>query len=44
MLFSAASIWELAIKQQVGRLALTVTPRQVAEAAVLMGFDERTTC
>ncbi len=40
VLFSAASVWELAIKQQIGRLALTVTPGQIAEAAVLMGFEE----
>jgi PIN domain nuclease of toxin-antitoxin system len=38
--FSAASIWEVAIKQQVGRLKLPVTPEEVAEAAVRMGLEE----
>jgi PIN domain nuclease of toxin-antitoxin system len=38
--FSAASIWEVAIKQQVGRLNLPVRPEELAEAAVLMGFEE----
>lgn len=38
--FSAASIWEVAIKQQIGRLNLPVTPEDLAEAAVRMGFEE----
>jgi PIN domain nuclease of toxin-antitoxin system len=38
--FSAASIWEVAIKQQVGRLNLPVTPEELADAAVRMGFEE----
>lgn len=40
VLFSSASIWELAIKVQIGRLKLKVTPAQVAAAAVRMGFAE----
>jgi PIN domain nuclease of toxin-antitoxin system len=40
VIFSAASIWEIAIKQQIGRLSLTVTPEELAEAAVRMGFEE----
>lgn len=40
VLFSAASIWEIAIKQQIGRLSLAITPEELAEAAVRMGFDE----
>ena len=40
VLFSAASIWEIAIKQQIGRLSPTVTPEEIAVAAVRMGFDE----
>jgi PIN domain nuclease of toxin-antitoxin system len=38
--FSAASIWEVAIKQQIGRLNLPVTPEDLTEAAVRMGFEE----
>jgi PIN domain nuclease of toxin-antitoxin system len=40
VLFSAVSIWEIAIKQQIGRLPLSVTPEEIADAAVRMGFDE----
>jgi PIN domain nuclease of toxin-antitoxin system len=40
VLFSAASIWELTIKIQVGRLKLTVEPEVIAEAATRMGFEE----
>ncbi|MGH7720619.1 MAG: type II toxin-antitoxin system VapC family toxin [Gemmatimonadaceae bacterium] len=40
VLFSAASIWELAIKLQIGRLALPVAPEEIAGAAARMGFDE----
>lgn len=40
VLFSAASIWELAIKMQIGRLSLAVTPVQIARTAVERGFDE----
>lgn len=38
--FSAASIWEVAIKLQIGRLSLVVTPEEIAAAAVRIGFDE----
>jgi len=40
VLFSAASIWELAIKLQIGRLSLGVTPEELAESAALRGFQE----
>ena len=40
VLYSAVSIWELAIKLQTGRLALTATPLEIAAAAVTMGFVE----
>lgn len=40
VLFSAASIWELAIKQQIGRIALGVTPEELAKEAVRRGFEE----
>jgi PIN domain nuclease of toxin-antitoxin system len=40
VLFSAASIWELAIKLQVGRLKLPVALEEIAEAAARMGFEE----
>jgi PIN domain nuclease of toxin-antitoxin system len=40
VLFSAASIWELAMKMQIGRIDLGVYPEQLAEAAVRRGFEE----
>jgi PIN domain nuclease of toxin-antitoxin system len=40
VLFSAASIWELAIKVQIGRIALPEGPEQIAAAAVESGFVE----
>lgn len=40
VLFSAASIWELTIKLQIGRLALFVAPEAIAEAAARIGFEE----
>jgi PIN domain nuclease of toxin-antitoxin system len=40
VLFSAASIWELAIKMQIGRVDLGVTPEKLADEAVRRGFDE----
>lgn len=40
VLFSAASIWELAIKMQIGRLALAVAPEEIARTAAERGFDE----
>lgn len=38
--FSAASIWEIAIKMQIGRLDLPLAPEELAQAAVRMGFEE----
>ena len=38
VLFSAASIWEIAIKSQIGRFA--AKPGEIAEAAVESGFTE----
>ena len=40
VLFSAASIWELAIKMQIGRLSLAITPEELARTARERGFDE----
>lgn len=40
VLFSAASLWEVAIKVQTGRLTLTVPLEDLAEAAESMGFVE----
>lgn len=40
VLFSAASIWELAIKMQIGRIDLGVTPEELAREAVRRGFEE----
>ncbi len=40
VLFSAASIWELAIKMQTGRVNLPVAPEDITAAAVRMGFVE----
>jgi PIN domain nuclease of toxin-antitoxin system len=40
VLFSAASIWELAIKMQIGRVDLGVSPEKLADEAVRRGFDE----
>jgi PIN domain nuclease of toxin-antitoxin system len=41
VLFSAASIWEIAIKQQIGRLSLNVTPEELADAARSCGMTSR---
>lgn len=38
--FSAASIWEIAIKTQVGRADFPVTPEDLAAAAQETGFTE----
>lgn len=38
--FSAVSIWELAIKLQIGRIALGVTLEELAEEATRQGFEE----
>jgi PIN domain nuclease of toxin-antitoxin system len=40
VLFSAASIWELTIKMQIGRLSLAVIPEEIARTALERGFDE----
>lgn len=40
VLFSAVSIWEIAVKVQVGRIALPVSPEEIITAAVQMGFLE----
>lgn len=40
VLFSAASLWEIAIKVQTGRLALRVPLGEVSSAAEEMGFVE----
>jgi PIN domain nuclease of toxin-antitoxin system len=40
VLFSAASIWELAIKLQIGRISFGVTPEVIAETALQRGFGE----
>jgi len=40
VLFSAASIWEVAIKAQLGRLTPGVSPEELVEAAVESGFRE----
>jgi PIN domain nuclease of toxin-antitoxin system len=38
--FSAASIWEIAIKVRLGRLDLSLSPGEVTAAAVRTGFEE----
>ena len=40
VLFSAASIWEIAIKAQIGRLTTSVRPESIARAALEVGFAE----
>jgi PIN domain nuclease of toxin-antitoxin system len=40
ILFSAASIWELAIKLQIGRLVLPIELDEIMEAAKTVGFAE----
>ncbi|MBV8451648.1 MAG: type II toxin-antitoxin system VapC family toxin [Deltaproteobacteria bacterium] len=40
VLFSAASIWELAIKLQIGRLVLPIGLEDLMDAAKIMGFTE----
>jgi len=40
VLFSAASIWELAIKIQIGRISLLVPPEEIARTAEETGFAE----
>lgn len=38
--FSAASIWEIAIKARIGRFRLSLSVDEVAAAAVRTGFEE----
>ena len=40
VMFSAANIWEIAIKAQIGRLSLAVTVEEIVEAALASGFRE----
>lgn len=40
ILFSAASIWEIAIKAQAGRVDFPVSPDEIAAAAENTGFTE----
>lgn len=40
VLFSAASIWEIAIKAQIGRVRFTFEPERIADEAVARGFEE----
>lgn len=40
VLFSAASIWEIAIKAGLGRLPAAARPQQIAQAALDSGFVE----
>ena len=40
VMFSAASIWEIAIKAQLGRIDLAIRPEAIARAALTTGFDE----
>jgi PIN domain nuclease of toxin-antitoxin system len=39
-LFSAASIWEIAIKARLGKMDFAVEPLEIAKAASLAGFRE----
>jgi PIN domain nuclease of toxin-antitoxin system len=40
VVFSAASIWEIAIKAQIGRLKLALPVEEITAAAVRTGFEE----
>lgn len=40
VLFSAASIWEVAIKMQIGRVDFSVSPTELIAAAEATGFRE----
>jgi PIN domain nuclease of toxin-antitoxin system len=40
VLFSAVSIWEIAIKSALGRTDFQVTPREITAAATAIGFVE----
>jgi len=40
VMFSAASIWEIAIKWALKRIDFTITPDEILAAAIESGFDE----
>jgi len=40
VLFSAASVWEIAIKAQIGRLPLSIPVEEIVETAQASGFQE----
>jgi PIN domain nuclease of toxin-antitoxin system len=40
VLFSAASIWEIAIKAQLRRVSFSVRPEQIVQSAIDSGFEE----
>ena len=40
IVFSAVSIWEIAIKARLGRTAFTARPVEIAAAAIAAGFVE----
>jgi PIN domain nuclease of toxin-antitoxin system len=40
VLFSAANIWEIAIKSQLGRADFGASPKAIARSALDSGFDE----
>jgi PIN domain nuclease of toxin-antitoxin system len=40
ILFSAASIWEIAIKQQIGRMDFSLGAERIVDAAIETGFVE----
>jgi PIN domain nuclease of toxin-antitoxin system len=40
VLFSAASIWEIAIKSELGRTGFVFDPAEIARAAIDTGFSE----
>lgn len=40
VLFSAASIWEIAIKSELGRADFAASPEEIARAAAESGIDE----
>ena len=40
VLFSAASIWEIAIKAELGRVDFAVSPEEIVRSAIESGLDE----
>jgi PIN domain nuclease of toxin-antitoxin system len=40
VMFSAASIWEIAIKSALKRIDFTITPAEILAAAIQTGFEE----